>query len=140
MGEIVVEVGVRALCKQFAIKDKAIRDRSAHGLRGRQPKRPRLFWPENNTGGDKCARLSVNSTFQSRNTERLICNNFFMCGRYRQSRRKQVVEEYFHTDPGEQDWNPRYNIAPTQDVPIIRQDPKEPVRELSLVRWELIPS
>jgi putative SOS response-associated peptidase YedK len=51
-----------------------------------------------------------------------------------------VVEEYFDTDPGEQDWNPRYNIAPTQNVPIIRQDPKEPVRELSFVRWELIPS
>jgi putative SOS response-associated peptidase YedK len=63
-----------------------------------------------------------------------------MCGRYRLSRRKQVVEEYFDTDPGEQDWNPRYNIAPTQNVPIIRQDPKEPVRELSFVRWELIPS
>jgi hypothetical protein len=24
----------------------------------------------------------------------LICNKFFMCGRYRLSRRKQVVEEY----------------------------------------------
>src|ERR1700674_4158478 len=36
--------------------------------------------------------------------------------------------------------NPRYNIAPTQSVPVIRQHPKEPVRELSLVRWGLIPS
>jgi putative SOS response-associated peptidase YedK len=35
---------------------------------------------------------------------------------------------------------PRYNIAPKQDLPIIRQGPKEPVRELSFVRWELIPS
>ena len=71
----------------------------------------------------------------------LICNNFLMCGRCRLSRRKQVVEEYFGTaSPVEHDWNPRYNIAPTQSVPIIRQNPKEPVREMSFVRWGLIPS
>ena len=40
----------------------------------------------------------------------------------------------------EDDWNPRYNIAPTQNVPIIRQNAKEPVREMSFVRWGLIPS
>ncbi|MGP0017714.1 MAG: SOS response-associated peptidase [Candidatus Sulfotelmatobacter sp.] len=40
----------------------------------------------------------------------------------------------------EDDWNPRYNIAPTQNVPIIRQNPKEPVREMSFVRSGLIPS
>ncbi len=63
-----------------------------------------------------------------------------MCGRYRLSRRKQLVAEYFDAVPGEDEWNPRYNIAPTQPVPIIRQHPKEPRRELSLVRWGLIPS
>jgi len=63
-----------------------------------------------------------------------------MCGRYRLSRRKQLVEEYFDTAPGEEDWVPRYNIAPTQPVPIIRQHPKEPRPELSLVRWGLIPT
>jgi putative SOS response-associated peptidase YedK len=63
-----------------------------------------------------------------------------MCGRYRLSRRKQVVEEYFDCGSDEPDWNPRYNIAPTQPVPVIRQNPKEPVRELSLIRWGLIPS
>jgi putative SOS response-associated peptidase YedK len=61
-----------------------------------------------------------------------------MCGRYRLSRRKQIVEEYFDSF-GEDDWTPRYNVAPTQPVPIIRQNPKEPRRELSLVRWGLIP-
>ena len=35
----------------------------------------------------------------------------------------------------EDDWNPRYNIAPTQPIPVIRQNPKEPVRELSLMKW-----
>src|SRR5690348_18173333 len=63
-----------------------------------------------------------------------------MCGRYRLSRRKQIVQEYFGSDSDEQDWEPRYNIAPTQPVPVIRQNPKEPIRELSLMRWGLIPS
>jgi putative SOS response-associated peptidase YedK len=63
-----------------------------------------------------------------------------MCGRYRLSRRKQPVAEYFDTVPEDAEWNPRYNIAPTQPVPIIRQHPNEPRRELSLVRWGLIPS
>jgi len=52
----------------------------------------------------------------------------------------QVVEEYFDTASNEQDWAPRYNIAPTQPIPVIRQHPMEPVRELSLMRWGLIPS
>jgi putative SOS response-associated peptidase YedK len=63
-----------------------------------------------------------------------------MCGRYRLSRRKQIVEEYFDTASDAEDWAPRFNIAPTQSVPVIRQHPKEPVRELSLMRWGLIPS
>jgi putative SOS response-associated peptidase YedK len=61
-----------------------------------------------------------------------------MCGRYRLSRRKQIIE--VDSISGEEDWVPRYNIAPTQPVPITRQNPKEPVRRLSLVRWGLIPS
>ena len=65
---------------------------------------------------------------------------FPMCGRYRLSRRKQFVEEYFDCDPWDDDWNPRYNIAPTQPVPAIRQHPKEPVRQLALMKWGLIPS
>jgi putative SOS response-associated peptidase YedK len=49
-----------------------------------------------------------------------------MCGRYRLSRRQQLIEEYFASvSRGEEDWNPRYNIAPTQPVPVIRQNPKE---------------
>jgi putative SOS response-associated peptidase YedK len=63
-----------------------------------------------------------------------------MCGRYRLSRRKQIIEEHFDSVSGEEEWTPRYNIAPTQAVPIIRQNPKEPVRELSVMCWGLIPS
>jgi len=63
-----------------------------------------------------------------------------MCGRYRLSRRKQIIEEYFDTSPWDDDWSPRYNIAPTQPVPVIRQHPKEPVRQVSTMRWGLIPN
>jgi len=63
-----------------------------------------------------------------------------MCGRYRLSRRKQIIEEQFDCDPWEDDWEPRYNIAPTQPIPVIRQHPKEPVRQISKMRWGLIPS
>jgi len=49
------------------------------------------------------------------------------------------VEEYFDAS-GDDDWTPRYNIAPTQPVPVIRQHPKEPRRVFSLMRWGLIPS
>jgi len=58
-----------------------------------------------------------------------------MCGRYRLSRRKQLVEEYFDSAPWDEDWVPRYNIAPTQSIPVIRQNPKEPVREIALMKW-----
>jgi putative SOS response-associated peptidase YedK len=61
-----------------------------------------------------------------------------MCGRYRLSRRKQLVEEYFDTADWQDDWSPRYNIAPTQPVPVIRQHPKEPIRQISLMKWGLI--
>ena len=68
------------------------------------------------------------------------CDNLVMCGRYRLSRRKQLVEEYFDTVPDEPEWTPRYNIAPTQPIPVIRQNPTQPRREMSLMRWGLIPS
>jgi putative SOS response-associated peptidase YedK len=62
-----------------------------------------------------------------------------MCGRYKLSRHKQVIEEHFDAISDEEDWSPRYNVAPTQPVPVIRQNPKEQRRELSLLRWGLIP-
>jgi putative SOS response-associated peptidase YedK len=63
-----------------------------------------------------------------------------MCGRYRLSRRKQIIAEHFDAVPFEDDWEPRYNIAPTQPVPVVRQHPKQPHRVLSLMRWGLVPS
>ena len=62
-----------------------------------------------------------------------------MCGRYRLSPRKRVIEEHFDTADWQDDWSPRYNIAPTQPVPVIRQHPAEPVRQISVMKWGLIP-
>ena len=61
-----------------------------------------------------------------------------MCGRYRLSRRKQIIAEHFDATPFEEDWEPRYNIAPSQPVPVIRQANSS--RKLSMMRWGLIPS
>lgn len=63
-----------------------------------------------------------------------------MCGRYRLSRRKQIIAEHFETADWHDDWSPRYNIAPAQSVPVIRQHPKQPVRQISIMRWGLIPN
>jgi putative SOS response-associated peptidase YedK len=61
-----------------------------------------------------------------------------MCGRYRLSRRKQVVQEHFDSASDEEDWIPRYNIAPTQPLATVRQAGGN--RILSTIRWGLIPS
>lgn len=63
-----------------------------------------------------------------------------MCGRYRLSRRAEILASYFYAEYEGLDWEARYNIAPTQSVPVIRQDPGKPIRRASLMRWGLIPS
>src|ERR1700680_2457030 len=60
----------------------------------------------------------------SQKIQSLLAANWDCClqafrTRYRLSRRKQLVEEYFNTVSDEPDWTPRYNIAPTQPVPVI---------------------
>ena len=68
-----------------------------------------------------------------------------MCGRYRLSRADKAVREKFdvYIDDGglapEDEWVARYNIAPTQQVAVIRQDPVQPRRTMSQMRWGLIP-
>jgi len=56
------------------------------------------------------------------------------------SRRKEILEEHFAAVSDDVDWSPRYNIAPTQSVPVIRQNPIAANRQMSLIRWGLIPS
>lgn len=47
--------------------------------------------------------------------------------------------QHFDAISDEPDWEPRYNIAPTQRVPVIRQNLKDPIREISFMSWGLIP-
>ena len=61
-----------------------------------------------------------------------------MCGRYRLARKKEILAETFDVEDGV-DWSPRYNVAPGQNVAVIRQDATRPVRSFSLMRWGLIP-
>jgi putative SOS response-associated peptidase YedK len=63
-----------------------------------------------------------------------------MCGRHRLSRRAEVLASYFSAEYEGMEWEARYNIAPTQTVPVIRRDAKEPVRRASLMRWGLVPN
>jgi putative SOS response-associated peptidase YedK len=64
-----------------------------------------------------------------------------MCGRYRLGAGRKAFQKYFGTaDRVDEDLAPRYNIAPTQIVPTIRQDVHEPRRELTLMRWGLVPN
>lgn len=62
-----------------------------------------------------------------------------MCGRFRLSRDGKEIIEDFSVD-GEIEWSPRYNIAPTSAIPIIRQDRHQPVRKSAVAHWGLIPS
>lgn len=61
-----------------------------------------------------------------------------MCGRYRLTAKERYLRDHFGLDE-DLSWAPRWNIAPTQPVPIIRQHPKEPKRTFGLVRWGRIP-
>jgi putative SOS response-associated peptidase YedK len=63
-----------------------------------------------------------------------------MCGRYRLSRRKEFLAEHFDTNFDDLDWEPRYNIAPTQAVAVIRRRGPSQTRQATMMRWGLIPS
>lgn len=59
-----------------------------------------------------------------------------MCGRYRLSAVERV-EERFETEQIDEVLHPRYNIAPSQEVPISRQ--ADDRRSVSFARWGLVP-
>jgi len=61
-----------------------------------------------------------------------------MCTRYNLTAPAEAVRAFFAAS-GEADFPPRYNIAPTQPVLIVRNDAAAR-RELVLVRWGLIPA
>lgn len=62
-----------------------------------------------------------------------------MCGRYSQTQPLRKVLPLFGVEPQEApaDASPRYNIAPTQSVPVVRASEAE--RHFAELRWGLIP-
>lgn len=64
-----------------------------------------------------------------------------VCGRFTQTRSwRELVELYRLADSLDPVHVPsRYNIAPTQDVPVVRRLAHVDERELALLRWGLIP-
>ena len=61
-----------------------------------------------------------------------------MCGRFALIVDASVLADVFDVDPP-QDLEPRFNIAPTQKVPVVRQDARGS-RECAMLRWGLVPS
>lgn len=59
-----------------------------------------------------------------------------MCGRYCITSAPQAIRQLFGYKE-QPNFPPRYNVAPTQPVPIVRQDQGE--RHFALVRWGLLP-
>ena len=62
-----------------------------------------------------------------------------MCGRYSLATPAQVVAEHFGLAEVPE-LSPRYNIAPTQSVAIVRKPPDREAPALELRHWGLIPS
>ena len=64
-----------------------------------------------------------------------------MCGRHDNLIAREAYPRLFRAMRlPESNFPPRYNIAPTDHVPIIRVDPGDGTRELIMARWGLIPS
>ena len=61
-----------------------------------------------------------------------------MCGRYELNSSPSKLKEHFDTT-GELDFKPRFNIAPTQTVPVVSLNDKGN-RMFTLAKWGLIPS
>ena len=62
-----------------------------------------------------------------------------MCGRYRLTAKERYLRDHFGLDE-DPSWTPRWNIAPTQLVPIVRRKGQASGRSFDLVRWGLITS
>lgn len=61
-----------------------------------------------------------------------------MCGRYTLSQPGDILKELGVPEDEQIELTPNYNVAPTQDVPIVRSGAKGG-RQLAIVRWGLIP-
>lgn len=61
-----------------------------------------------------------------------------MCGRYSITTPLEAMRQIFEFEGPLPNYPPRYNVAPTQDAPVVRL--ADGARELTLMRWGLVPS
>ncbi|MFN4282806.1 MAG: SOS response-associated peptidase [Alphaproteobacteria bacterium] len=61
-----------------------------------------------------------------------------MCSRYSQTKSPAELAKRFKARQPKSNLQPRYNIAPTQEAPVLRLD-GEGAREIALLRWGLVP-
>ncbi len=64
-----------------------------------------------------------------------------MCGRFTLTAPYDVIYNYFGiSDQTPQPvFKPRYNIAPSQDIAVVMKLPDQPLRQLAIMHWGLIP-
>jgi putative SOS response-associated peptidase YedK len=62
-----------------------------------------------------------------------------MCGRYFLQRAPAEVARYFETVNPVPNFAASWNMAPTQEAPVLRRHPETGARHLDLLRWGLVP-
>ncbi|MDA0733614.1 MAG: SOS response-associated peptidase [Chloroflexi bacterium] len=60
-----------------------------------------------------------------------------MCGRFTLNIQGSMIAEWFDIHGDVAELTPRYNIAPTQQIPVIRNDGEQ--NNLTMMRWGLVP-
>ncbi len=63
----------------------------------------------------------------------------WMCGRYLATTSPDELRRIFATQNDTPNWQPTWNMAPTQDGPVVRRHPETGARQLDLLRWGLLP-
>ena len=62
-----------------------------------------------------------------------------MCGRYLRRSDKQRIAEHFRISGDMAELHPSYNVAPTDFEPVVRLERETGERELTLMRWGMVP-
>jgi putative SOS response-associated peptidase YedK len=62
-----------------------------------------------------------------------------MCSRFVLKSPPKDIAQLFHLEKSV-DWNPRYNVAPSQQIPVVLQSPGKRSREIRLAQWGFVAS
>lgn len=60
-----------------------------------------------------------------------------MCGRFTLEVQLELLFEHFDIHGGNLELTPRFNIAPTQQIPVVRNDSEQ--NNIAMMRWGLVP-